>query len=163
MNIPPPPEFKAKYKNEKAGQSWKEWKQLFQVYLSATDLEEVNGKGKVSLLLHFLGPDRIKLYTAFDVRPAAEANSDSNIVGVPAEDKYNLETVLLKFDQHYGNGKLPNIRRKESLGRNRHTHESLMNFIADLKKKILMCEYGEVEESLLCDRIVEGIQNTHQA
>ncbi len=36
-----------------------------------------------------------------------------------------------------------------------------MDFVADLKHKANKCEYGELEDSLLCDRIIQGIRDKH--
>ena len=161
MDIPPPPSFKPDRSAEKSSQTWKSWKQGFEVYLSARDLDNASGKRKVNLLLHFLGPEGLKLYNTFDFRPAIAANPDENIVAVQAEDKENLQTVLHKFDLHYGKGKMRNLCRQAFLGRKQQPGESVMDFLADLKYKVQLCEYGTAEESILCDLIIDGVREEH--
>ena len=94
MDIPPPKPFRPD--GHDSGQSWRAWKQAFTVYLSARDLDGASGKRKVSLLLHLLGNEGIKLYNTFQFQAAVEAAG--NVAAIPAEDRENLETVLRKFD-----------------------------------------------------------------
>ena len=157
MDIPPPPSFRPD--GDRTGQSWRTWKQGFEVYLAARDLDTAPGKRKVSLLLHFLGPEGVKLYNTFVFRAAIPADADHGIAAVPAEDKHNLDTVMYKFGEHYGRGKMRNTNRQAFLKRDQHEGEKVMDFIADLKHKIEMCEYGDAGESILCDRIIDGLRD----
>ena len=129
------------------------------IYLSARDLDNAAGKRKVSLLLHFLGHDGVKLYNTFVFRPAVAADDANNIIAVPEEDKNVLNTVLGKFDEHYGRGKMRNLKRQAFLVRTKRDDESAMDFIADLRHKVQACEYGDAEESILCDKIVDGMKD----
>ena len=161
MGIPPPPTFRpGDSHSDTNGQSWKSWKQSFEIYLEAKGVADAGGKRKVCLLLHFLGPDGIKLYNTFDFRPAVPADADHDIAARAAEDKNNLVTVLAKFDTHYGKGKMRNLRRQAFLRRSQESGETVMDFIADLRYKAGMCEYGDTEESMLCDRIIDGLIDT---
>ena len=38
-----------------------------------------------------------------------------------------------------------------------------MDFVKDLKEKIKDCQYGDVEESMLCDMIINGVKDDHCA
>ena len=77
MYIPPPPTFRpGDSPSDTNGQSWK---QSFEIYLEAKGVADAGGKRKVCLLLHFLGPDGIKLYNTFDFRPAVAADADHDI------------------------------------------------------------------------------------
>ena len=76
MDIPPPPAFDVRGDTgSDKGQSWKAWTVSFKIYLSARDLDQAAGKRKVSLLLHFMGQDGIKLYNTFEFRAAVAADA----------------------------------------------------------------------------------------
>ena len=63
MDIPPSSTFgPGDSHSDTNGQSWKSWKQSFEIYLEAKGMADAGGKRKVCLLLHFPGPDGIKLY-----------------------------------------------------------------------------------------------------
>ena len=118
MDIPPRPTFRADQGAE-SSQMWKSWKQSFIIYLSARDLDNAAGKRKVSLLLHFLGQDGVKLYNTLAFRPAVAADDGyaNNVIAVPGEDRNDLNTVLAKFEEHYGLSKMRNLKRQAFLVR----------------------------------------------
>ena len=72
----------------------------------------------------------------FEFAPAVAEDADLHIEAAPAEDKNDLETVVKKFDHHYGHKKYRNVRRQTFLERNQKQSETLMDFIADLKHKV---------------------------
>ena len=146
--IPPPPAFKPEGDRE---YGWKQWKTSFEIYLCAKGLDDANGKRKVSLLLHFLGPDSQKLFNTFEFRAAQG--------GQEAESKDNLKDVLKKFDQHYSQEKARNIRRQLFLDRDQRQGESVRDYIAELRHLARSCEYENAEESLICDRIIRGVSD----
>ena len=161
--LKPPPPFTSDAGAEKTSSNWGTWKKQFEVYLSASGLDgnDVPGKRKVNLLLHCMGPDAIKLFGTFDFKPAVAADDANNIPAVEGEKNDDLPTVLKKFDAHYGSRKFRNVRRQAFLNRTQDEGENVMDFIADLKAKAHHCEYGEAEESILIDRIIQGVRNSH--
>ena len=42
--------------------TWKNWYTLFQIYLRANNLEEIDDKRKVAILLHLMGPDSLAIF-----------------------------------------------------------------------------------------------------
>ena len=162
MEVPPPQPYK-RIGGDRTGQQWTAWKAEFRVYLMAKGLDRENtpeaNQRKVGLLLNALKYDGIKLYDTFEWLPAVPANG--NQPAKPAEDKHDLETVLRKFDDHYSNKQFRSIRRQEFLDRMQNNNETIMDFIADLKSKIKDCDYGTAEDSLLVDRIMNGVRDSH--
>jgi transposase InsO family protein len=146
---------------DSSGQDWEEWKTVFDIYLGAKGLDEAAGKRKVKCLLNCLGEEAIKLYGTFKWNAAVAADNDHGIVAVPAEDKHDLDQVLKKFDGPYGHSKYRKLRRKKFLGRVQEDKESVMKFIGDLQHLVKDCEYGELADSMLCDKILDGVQDTH--
>ena len=160
IDLTPPPRFSPDAADV-TGERWTAWKERFNFYLLAKDLTRAAGERKVAILLTCMGEEAMKLYGTFTFTPAVAANPDEGIEAVQGENRNDLETVLRKFDQHYGNKKYRNVRRQAFLNRKQGKDESIMDFIADLKPKINDCEYGEAANSILCDRIVQGIKNNH--
>ena len=150
-DIPPPPKFRPGETDKET--TWKSWKQSFTIYLVAKGLDTSSGKRKVNLLLHFLGPDGQKLFNTFVFAPA---NGD-----IAAESAENLDTVIRKYDEHYGRGKSRMTHRQSFLSRGQEPGESIIDYIADLKHLASLCEYGDLEQSLLVDRILNGVSNQH--
>ena len=72
-------------------------------------------------LLKYMGKSHIATYDTFTWReevPASVANPDQGIeacTAIPGEDKYNLDHVFAKFDQHFGVHRYRSIKRQNSL------------------------------------------------
>lgn len=158
MDVPPPKAFKQD-PNDRTGDAWKAWKARFKVYLRARALDDASGKRQVNLLLHLLGDEGIKLYNTFEFRAARAAQGDNP--AVVAEDREDLEVVLQKFDNHYGHKKYRALKRQAFLNRKQNDGESIMDFVADIKDKVKDCDYGDAQESVLIDKIINGVQDTH--
>ena len=56
MDLPAPQAY-VQDGDDATGESWKAWKQGFQVYLAAKNLDQAAGRQKVNVLLHILRPD----------------------------------------------------------------------------------------------------------
>ena len=157
-------EFKPDSLDSAAGQ-WTRYKKGFEIYLGAKGLDGAAAKRKVDLLLHSMGEDAQRTYETFEWADAVEVNVEAGIVAKPAEDKHNIEHVYGKFDRQYGGKKYRNLRRQEFLKCAQGDPEiySIMDFVKDLKEKIKDCQYGDIEESMLCDMIINGIKDDHCA
>ena len=70
-----------------------------------------------------------------------------------------MDTVLCKFDEHFGPKECRNYRRQDFLERTQHEGESVMDFVADLKHKARECGYGPIEESMICDKVIQGVRD----
>jgi len=145
--------------------AWQDYKREFRVRLAAAGLDAAPGKQQTNQLLKCMGIDCIKLYDTFEWEAqvvAVEADDARGIVAVPArpaEDKNDLETVLKKFDAHWGVLRFRSLKRQEFLDTKRGSSQSIMDFIAELKRKAAYCEYGENSDSFICDKIINGVND----
>jgi hypothetical protein len=68
-------------------ENWKKWKQEFQFYLTATEMDKKCLKLKCSLLLTIIGDDALDVYNTFDFTDEA--------------DRLKLDVLLQKFEDLY--------------------------------------------------------------
>ncbi|GBM11632.1 hypothetical protein AVEN_16947-1 [Araneus ventricosus] len=80
-NLSPPPSLKL---NSNPVESWKQWKELFQLYIEMTSLNAEPVSQKVAILLHVTGEECLEIYNTFD-----EVSSDS------------LNGILAKFEAYF--------------------------------------------------------------
>ena len=136
---------------------WEIYKRNFLIYIDALGLDDKPGKRKVGVLLSSMGSEAIRIYDSFLWSPAVPAEGDNP--GIPAQNKTNLEHVFDKFDQHFGVHHYRNIKRQEFLNTKRG-NMTIMDYIADLKRKAERCEYGEQKDSLICDMVINGVNDS---
>ena len=161
LDLAPPKPFNPDKVN--SSQAWIDWKESFTYYLEAKNLDTAPGKRKVALLLHCLSVPGQKLFRTFTFKPEIVEDRDAvpPVVGVPAEDKNDLQTVLGKFDEHYGKARGRHIKRNIFLARKQRDGESVMSYIAELKVLAKECDFGTSEDSFIIDKCIDGILDQH--
>jgi transposase InsO family protein len=146
---------------ESCASEWEEYKRRFLIHLDAKGLYDAAGRRKVGQLLKHMGPEHVITYDSFIWQPAVAADAANNIQAVDAEDRYNLETVFGKFDTHFGVHRFRSIKRQEFLRTTRDVKkQSIMNFIADLRTKARHCDYGDLEESIIIDMVINKVNDS---
>ena len=145
---------------------WEDYKKLFKVHLDSNGLHDAPGRRKVGKLLECMGLDHIITYETFTWAPAVagveadEANGIEAVIAIPAENQHDLDTVLKKFDLHFGVHRYRSIKRQEFLSTQRGEKEGIMSFIAKLKSTARQCAYGDMEEDFICDMVINKIKDT---
>ena len=105
------------------------------------------------------GVDAIWIYDSFEFAAATapiEADEESGqpaVPGRPAEDRHDLETVMRKFDKHWGTGTFRSMKRQSFLDIKRQDNESIMDFIAKLKREAEHCAFGDMRDSFIETRL----------
>ena len=67
--------------------------------------------------------------------------------------------MFAKFDQHFGLHRYRSIKRQEFLKTIRGSKQSMMSFIAELKKNAEYCDYGDKKDSFICDMVINKIND----
>ena len=125
--------------------TWKKWKDHFRFFLTATESEGKTDKIQTSMLLTTIGPKGRELYESFDLSE---------------DDKFKLEPVLKKFDEHCNPRKNLTILRNKFLVKRQDEDQSFNDFVADLKRLSTDCEFGAIRDDLVKDMIVTGVHDT---
>lgn len=125
-------------------ENWRKWKQKFQFYLEATEYTEKAEKLQCSLLLHCIGEDAVEVFNTFTF-------------GEDEKDKIN--PLLKKFEDFCNPIKNQTYERYKF-----HTYfqtegETIDHYATELKNKAKTCEFGQLCDSFIRDRIVCGIIN----
>ena len=145
--------------------AWQDYKREFRVRLQAAGLDTAPGKRQVGQLLKSMGIECIKLFDSFEFAPAVEAveaDAARGIAAVPARDaesKDDLDTVLGKFDAHWGVNRFKSIKRQEFLDLERRDGQTIMDFIAEVKRKAEYCEFAGIKDDFICDKITNKIKD----
>ena len=125
--------------------NWKRFKQRVELYMDATGASEKDDKAKTSLLFHVMGEKAIDVYNTFVFQAAGD------------EMKYNK--VIEQFEAYCSPKKNITLERFHFNRCTQEKDESIDQYTTKLKALSKTCEFGTLENSLVKDRIVFGIQS----
>lgn len=125
--------------------NFQKWKQQFEIYLLASgikDNQKMSEERKVAILLHCLGTEGQEVFNTLDISE---------------EDKKKWEKVLEHLEAHFKTKENETINRHLFHTRKQKEGETIDMFLTDLKKLSMNCNFGELRDSLIRDRVVCGI------
>ena len=123
---------------------WPKWRRSFKQYRVASGLAKEDNERQVSAILYCLGEE------ADDVLTSTNILLDSRKV---------FADVNKKFDEFFKVRKNIIFERAHINRRCQGKTETAEEFITFLYSLTTDCEFGELKEQLICDRIVVGIQD----
>ena len=125
--------------------TWRQWRQRFELFSLASGLNSKDSKIQAATLLHVIGPAALEVYNTF--------TWDSD------DDKQKVEVILTKFEAYCIPRTNVTWERHVFNTRNQREDETIDQYVTDLKKKAQTCEFRDLKDSLICDRIVCGIRS----
>ena len=123
--------------------SWRRWKQRFEIFSLASGLSGKDAKIQAATFLHVAGTEALEVYNTFTWE------SD--------DDKSKVDKITEKFDGYCNPRKNVTWERHKFNTRNQQVGESIDQYMTDLKTKAQTCEFSNLKDSLICDRIICGI------
>ena len=127
--------------------AWRKWRQRFTIYLKATRQADDSTPPdvKTSLLLHAIGSEGLEVYDSF----AFEEEGD--------KEKYDI--VLQKFEDYYMPKANVTCERYKFFTRSQEEGESIDHYATALRTLARTCDFRDIRDSLIRDRIVLGVGN----
>ncbi len=127
-------------------ETWRRWKRKWTLYATATDLSTKSKEVQSSTFLDVIGPDADDLVT-------------KTFQFADGEDKDDVTVLIAKFDERFKDKKNITMERHRFNTRVQQHGETIDSFVTDLKAISNNCEFGEIQNDLIKDRIVVGIMN----
>jgi len=106
--------------------------------------------------LHVVGPEAVEVYHTF-TWTEGECGEHCD----RANDFHTYACMIHKFDQYCEPRKNVTIERHVFFTRNQRAGETFDVFLTDLKLKAKSCEFEQLKDSLIKDRLVGGILSDH--
>lgn len=122
-------------------ENFRRWRQRYNIYMEATEKSSKSKAQRACILLHLMGEDAIEIFNTFDLTD---------------EERTDPDKILGKFKEYCDPRKNVVYERYIFFSRDQHEGENIDHFITDLKKLSLNCEFGDLQEDLIRDRIVCG-------
>ena len=137
--LPPPEQF-----NCSNAEEWPRWIRRFEQFRSALGLAEKSEESQVNTLVYSMGDTADDILLSFSLT-AAELKV--------------YDTVKEKFDGYFTKKKNTIYERARFNSRKQDDGEPVEAFITSLHKLAAKCEYGDLRDQMIRDRIVVGIRN----
>ena len=125
-------------------ENWRRWIQRWELYVKASGADKKPEATQCAIFLHTIGQDAIDVYNTFAF---TEADTDK------------INPIIRKFEEH--------CAWKKNLTYERYKFNTCVQdgrpfdaFLVDLVNKSKTCEFGELRDSLIKDRIVCGIDDS---
>ena len=125
-------------------ENWRRWKKAYELYMTATEKDKKSQKIQCATFLTLAGEAAITVYETLTFEET---------------EKDKIEPLISKFEAFCMPKKNVTHERHVFNLRKQKPEESVEQFATELKRLAKNCEYGELTDSIIKDRIVEGINN----
>ena len=143
-NLPLPGPLKLRQNQNNLDTTWKLWLRQWKNYAIATGLQEKSDEVQVATLLTCIGSEAMLILDGL-CTSEEEQNTVASVIG-----KFQAYCVV-KPNETYERYKF-NIRKQDK-------EEKVDEYVANLRQMTKTCNFGSLEESLVRDRVVLGIQD----
>lgn len=121
-------------------EKWEVWKHRYRRYLNVSGQAERPDEEKIDLMIYLMGERGEQIFNQFLIRPKT------------------LDQLLKEFDKYFqpkriGCSRFKFNRRVQADG------ETIENFVTDLQNLANDCDYGNMRDVLVRDRIIAGMRD----
>lgn len=134
------------FTNGDASHAWKMWLQQFEWYEVATELSEKTPQVQCATFMVSLGPDVITIFNNFQLTD---------------EEKIDLKILKKKFADYFNPKKNITFERYTFNNMRQEDGELFEEFYLKITKQSKNCEFGNLNDDLLRDKIVIGVKDSN--
>ena len=150
LRIPEPLSFEGN-----VAENWRTFEQGFRIYAKAA-LKKRDPDEVAYTLLNLAGKEAIERAKTFVYAPLKHVEGREDI---PAESAENVEDLMKKFKEMCNPQGNVIVERHKFNTRDQKQNEPIETYIADLRSLADNCEYGDLRDELIRDRLVCGVQS----
>lgn len=126
------------------GTNWKRFKSNYAIYATATGISEKTEEVQAAIFLHCAGERVVDIL---------------DTLGLSGNEKKNINIIVAKLDSYFLPKSNTSVESHKFNTRIQTPEESFDDFVTDLRKIAANCEFGNLRDRLIKDRIVSGVQN----
>ena len=135
-------------------ESWRVFETNFTIYRKAA-LKKCDADEVAYILLNLAGPEAVKRERTFTYKP--EVKEGTTVVS-PGESRVDSDCLISKF-RELCSPKTNVIVERHKFNTRYQRDETTEQYITDLKKFATTCEYGNLKDDLIRDRLVCRVNN----
>lgn len=145
-------------------ENWHRFERDYDVFIGCLP-EDTTERRKAMLLLNLAGPEAVHKEQSFVYLPQIPAVPQQGDVpaqpAIPGEDRYSVAVLKRKFSELCTPQRNIIMERHTFNSRRQRPDESFNTFFADLRTLAGSCDYGDLTDQLIRDRIVTGINDNN--
>ena len=130
---------------------WKRWKQNYEIYACANELEKKSSKVQIANFLYAIGEDAVDIYNSFDIEQKYDKDNK--------ESELKIETIMEKFDSHFIPKVNTTYERYCFFKRQQLIDENIESYYSCIKILAKSCAFKDMKESLIRDNIIIGMND----
>ena len=128
---------------------WKRWKQNYEIYACANELEKKSSKVQIANFLYAIGEDVVDIYNSFDIEQKYDKDHK--------EIELKIETIIDKFDIHFIPKMNTTYERYCFFKRQQLIDENIESYYSCKKILEKSSSFKDMKESLIRDKIIIGM------
>ncbi|XP_054267253.1 uncharacterized protein LOC128989388 [Macrosteles quadrilineatus] len=126
-------------------EDWGPWLKKFNRYRNATNLDQIDGEKQVNFLIISMGDNAENVLIA---------------AGVTEEDEKTYDKVVEKLNKYFTPRVNLTYERAKFNQRVQKQNEPISDFITDVHKLASSCDYKDMKDSLIRDKLIVGITDS---
>ena len=133
--------------------TWEKWRQNMGFYLTVM-MREKTEKEKYSVFLFLIGEQRRDIFNTIEWDKKLDAQRNQT-----EEDDITVKKLFERFEECCLPKKNIVVERRKFFWKNQHNDETSDQFMTELRNLASTCEFGDLHESLLLYKVVDGIRS----
>lgn len=144
LKLNPPSQMIFSTEDGNLSERWRVWQESIELYLDlAMKGSEENEKCKA--VLYIIGEEGRKMH---------------NTWSLPADERGKVNSLLKRFKEYCTPRNNITLERYKFNTRLQKSEETIDQFVVELRQLAKSCEFGDLEEDMVRDRIVVGVHST---
>lgn len=141
-------------KGDNVCSKWKDFKEEFELYITAIGYEAKSDAQKVAIFLSCIGKSAREDFSTFEF-------GTTTVSGAEISDSKILAKVIAKFEAFYVPKTNRTFERSRFMACKQETDENIDAFLTRIKVRAETCEFAAIKESMICDKLVCGVKDLH--
>lgn len=126
-------------------ENWKTWRDRFENYLVAAEINKKSEATQCAQLLHYIGEEGFKIYRTFTFEDT---------------EKNKITKLIEKFEAHFLPKENLSYERFKFFSYKQQSGQTLEQYITELKNRALKCKLEGLQDSLIKTMITCGVNNS---
>ena len=131
--------------------TWKKWRQDMESYLTAMMIGNTEEE-KYNVFLFLIGEQGRDIFNTIEWDKKVDAQRNKT------EADITVKMLFKRFEEYCLPKKNLVVERRKFFWKNQHDDETFDQFMTELRNLASTCEFGDLHESLLLYKVVDGIR-----